>query len=73
MIAHIRLLFWIGLGLVFLPNLGIPNTMKHIIAVLVGIAIIALSLGLRRHYKILKFKLRRAEQSVSEQETIIHE
>jgi hypothetical protein len=40
MIAKLRLLFWLGIIMIFLSFFGIPNTWKAVIAILVGIALI---------------------------------
>jgi hypothetical protein len=71
MIGSIRLICYIGIGMLFLPYFGIPNTWKLLLAILVGIALIVISFMMKKQYKILKFKLKRLEQPVFEQS--IHE
>ncbi|HTH92991.1 MAG TPA: hypothetical protein VL576_00735 [Candidatus Paceibacterota bacterium] len=67
MIGKLRILFWLGVLMLFLPFLGIPNTWKTIIAVIIGIALIALSILLRRKYRSLRHMIRTLEHSVIEQ------
>jgi hypothetical protein len=71
MIGNIRTICYIGIGLLFLPHLGIPNSWKFILAVAIGLVLIVISFLLKKQYKILKFKLKRLEQPVLEQ--TIHE
>ncbi len=74
MIAKLRLLFWLGIVMLFLPFLGIPNAWKTGIAIIIGIFLIAMSLGLRRHYRHLRHVIRNLEHSASEhlQPTELH-
>jgi hypothetical protein len=76
MIGKISMVFWMGVGMLFLPFFGIPNTWKLILAVLVGLALIALSFMLRKSYKLMKYKLRKFEQEIPVEtvvETSMHE
>ena len=72
MIGKIRLLFWIGMIVLFIPYFGIPNTWKNIALGGIGIILILISFRMRKVYKSMKFRLRRFEQSVPA-EDIIHE
>ncbi len=54
MIGKLRLLFWIGIAMLFLPFLGITNTWKMILAILIGIVLIALAFLLRKEHHNLK-------------------
>lgn len=67
MMGKIKLLFWIGLVMLFLPFLGIPNVWKTGLAIFIGLVLIVLSFSIRRGIKLLKFKLRRLEQPVVDQ------
>jgi hypothetical protein len=72
MIGKISIVFWIGLGMLFLPFFGIPDSWKLILAVLIGIALIALSFTLRKNYKLMKYKLRKLEQQIPA-DIVVHE
>lgn len=58
MIGKLRLLFWIGIVVCFLPYIGIPTWSKTALTALLGVGIIITSYRLKRVYKELKFKLR---------------
>jgi predicted Kef-type K+ transport protein len=76
MMGKISMVFWIGVGMLFLPFFGIENTWKLILAVLIGMALIVLSFILRKNYKLMKYKLRKFEQEVPVEtvvETAVHE
>lgn len=70
MIAKLRVVFWIGIVLLFVPFIGIPESGKSIITVAIGIVIIILSLKLKRAHKELKFRLRRYEEPTTTTESI---
>ena len=65
MIAKIRILFWIGVLMLFVPYLGIRSGIRAILTVALGALVIWLSLRLRRQYKELRFRLRRFEEPTS--------
>jgi heme O synthase-like polyprenyltransferase len=71
MIGKLRLLFWLGIVMLFLPFLGIPNTWKMILAMLIGIGLIALALSLRKQHRSLRHTIRTLEHSITE--SIHHE
>ncbi len=71
MIGKLRILFWTGIVLLFVPQFGIPQTFKSILTVGLGILVIVLALKLRHGYKKLKFQLRHTEE-VTTQQDIIH-
>ncbi len=62
MIRKLRILFWIGIVLLFVPFFGIHSSWKSILTVLIGVGIVYLSLSIRKDYKIIKFKLKRFEE-----------
>ena len=66
MIGKLRLLFWLGIIMIFLSFLGIPNTWKMIMAILIGIALIIISFSLRKKYRSLRLVIRNLERSVPE-------
>jgi len=63
MIGKLRLIFWIGVVMLFLPFFGIPNTWKTILAILVGIALIMISLALRKQYRVMRMTIKMLEQN----------
>lgn len=71
MIGKLRILFWIGVILLVLPHLGIPDTGKTIFTIALGLVVITLSIKLRHAYKKLKFQLRHVDQPKVE-ENVIH-
>lgn len=54
MIGKLRLLFWLGIIMLFLPFFGIPNTWKMIIALLIGVTLIGIAILLRNNYRALR-------------------
>jgi hypothetical protein len=66
MIAKLRLLFWLGIVMLFLPFFGIPNTWKTILAVLIGIFLIWVSIALRRNYRTMRHTIRTLEHPTNE-------
>jgi len=71
MIGKLRLLFWLGIIMLFLPFLGIPNTWKTILAVVVGIMLIALSISMRKTHRSIRSIIRNLEHTIAEH--TIHE
>jgi hypothetical protein len=67
MIGKLRILFWLGIVMLFLPFFGIPNTWKTVLAVLIGIALIIASVSLRKRYRALRIHIRSLENTVVEQ------
>lgn len=71
MLGKLRLLFWIGIVLLFLPFFGIPSTWKTLLTILAGIGIAYLAFRLRYAYKKMKFEMRQAVPP-ADNPTIIH-
>ena len=71
MIGKIRLLSWIGIVLLFVPHIGLPQAWKDILTVILGICVIVLSFKLKRVYKKMKLKIREYEQVVQQHETVV--
>jgi hypothetical protein len=67
MIGRLRLVFWTGIALTFLPFFGIPNTWKTGLAIAIGIGLIVLSIALRKKYRALRLIIRNLERTVAEQ------
>jgi NADH:ubiquinone oxidoreductase subunit K len=65
MIGKIRIVFWLGVVLMFLPFFGIPNTWKTVIAILIGISLVLIAVQLRKHYRSLRIIIRNLEQSAA--------
>lgn len=66
MIGKLRLLFWIGIFMIFLPFLGIPNTWKMTITMLIGIGLITTAVALRKRHRTLRGIIRNLEHTVTE-------
>jgi uncharacterized membrane protein len=66
MIGKLRLLFWMGIVMLFLPFFGIPNTWKTILAILIGLVLILVSLSLRKRYRAMRNIIRNLEHSVAQ-------
>lgn len=62
MIRKLRILFWAGIVLLFVPFFGIHSSWKSILTVLIGAFIIYLTFSIRKDYKVIKFKLKRFEE-----------
>jgi hypothetical protein len=60
--AKLRILFWLGVVTIFVPYLGITSGIRTALTILIGALIIWLSLRMRKHYKELKYKLRKLEE-----------
>lgn len=80
MIGKLRLLFWMGIFMIFLPFLGIPNTWKMILAILIGIGLIIMAVTLRKRHRTLRGIIRNLEHTITEtalqipqDETLHHE
>ncbi len=58
MIAKLRILFWIGIIILFLPFFGVPDWLRTALTIAIGIVIVYLTFSLRRSYKKLRFELR---------------
>lgn len=61
MIGKLRLLFWLGIVMLFLPFFGIPDTWKMYLAVLIGAGIIALAILLRKNYRAMRLVIKNLE------------
>ncbi len=70
MIGKLKILFWTGIVLLFLPNFGLPDFLKTIFTVVIGMLVIFLAVKLKHGYKKMKYELRHVEK---ETEPIIHE
>ncbi|MBY0329032.1 hypothetical protein K2Q02_02995 [Patescibacteria group bacterium] len=58
MLRKLRTLFWLGILMLILPFIGIPNTIKMIIALSIGLGLIILAVGMRKEYRTLRMKLK---------------
>lgn len=56
--GKLRLLLWIGIIVLFLSFFGVPDWLRTVLTIGVGIALIYLSYSLKYAYKKLKFELR---------------
>ncbi|HEY0980035.1 MAG TPA: hypothetical protein VGE18_01355 [Candidatus Paceibacterota bacterium] len=62
MLSKLRTLFWLGIAMLCISFVGIPDAWKMVIAFGVGAVLIALALGLRRDYLKLRLKLKEYAQ-----------
>jgi hypothetical protein len=67
MIGRLRLVFWIGIVLTFLPFFGVPSTWKTVSAIVIGIGLMILSIALRKRYRALRLIIRNLERTATEQ------
>jgi len=58
MLSKLRTLFWLGILMLVLPFIGIPNTWKMITALIIGLGLIVLAFGMRRDYRLVRMKLK---------------
>ena len=58
MLSKLRTLFWLGIFMLILPFIGIPNTWKMILALIIGLGLIVLAFGMRRDYRLVRMKLK---------------
>lgn len=66
MAGKLRLLFWIGIVLLFIPYLGITEGIKTILTIASGLALIFVAFKLKHAYKEIKYRLRRYEEPASQ-------
>lgn len=64
MIGKLRLLFWIGIVMLFLPFLGISNIWKEVLAMIIGLILILMSMRLRKNYRAMRSIIRNLEHSI---------
>jgi hypothetical protein len=64
MLGKLRLLFWIGIILLFLPFLGIPLLWKKVLIAIIGAGIVYLSFRIRYAYKKMKFEMRQGSPDI---------
>lgn len=62
MIHKLRILFWLGIGMIFLSFIGIPNTVKMCIAIGIGSTILFLAFRMRHDYQVMKNTLKQYGQ-----------
>lgn len=72
MIARLRAVLWIGIVLLFVPFLGVPDWLRTIVIITIGVVLIYIFYTLRRSYKKLKFELRQGVSAPVENSSIIH-
>lgn len=69
MVSRLRVLLWIGIIVLFLPFFGVPDTIRAMLTIAIGVVLIYMTFSLKRAYKKLKFELRQG----TDQPTTIHE
>ena len=65
--GKLRLLFWLGIIVLFLPFLGVPDWLRTALTIFIGIILIYLTFKFRYMYKKMKFELHQQEQIATEQ------
>lgn len=73
MLGNLKILFIIGIIILFLPYMGVPDSWKKIITIVFGAIILYITFALKYKYKILKAKLNRLEQPIINNDIQIHE
>lgn len=63
MIGHVRTVLWLGVIMMFLPFLGIPNTWKAVCAVGAGVVLVYTAFNLRKHYRAMRSVIKNLEHS----------
>ncbi len=58
MIGRFRVLLWVGIILLFVPFLGIPDVLRMGLTIVIGVFVIYLTFSMKRAYKKMKFELR---------------
>jgi hypothetical protein len=66
MIGKLRLLFWLGIVMLFLPFFGIPDTWKTALAILIGIGLVTIALLLRKSYRAQRIIIRNLEHTITQ-------
>lgn len=56
--GKLRLLLWIGIVVLFLPFVGVPDWLRAALTIVIGLVLIYLSYTIKYAYKKLKFELR---------------
>lgn len=59
--GKLQVLLWIGIIVLFLPIFGIPDWLRTVVTIVIGLVLIYLSYTLKYAYKKLKFELRPQE------------
>ncbi|MFZ4500256.1 MAG: hypothetical protein ACOYMZ_02010 [Minisyncoccia bacterium] len=58
MLSKLRILFWLGIITLCISFIGIPDSWKMTSALVIGVALIALAVTLRKEYRLLRLKLK---------------
>ena len=72
MLSKLKILFWIGIIMLFVPFLGITSPIRTGLTIVLGVLVIWISIRLRTHYKALRFRLRKFEETPSLVDVDIH-
>lgn len=65
MSGKLRLLFWIGILIMFVPYLGVTSGIRTGFTIILGMLIIWITIRLKHNYKELRFRLRRLEEPMA--------
>jgi len=63
MLAKLRILFWIGVVILFVPYLGVTSSVRTTLTIGIGALVIWLSFRIRKNYKELRFRMRRLDEA----------
>lgn len=72
MATKLKILFWAGIVLIFIPFIGVGTTIKHALTILIGALVLWIVFRMRKHYKELRFKLRKFEEPTAVIDQDIH-
>lgn len=72
MFTKLKILFWIGIVLLFLPFIGITSSMKTVLTIAFGALVVWIAIRMRRQYKELRFRLRKFEEPTNTMDAEIH-
>lgn len=68
MLAKLKILFIIGIFVLVLPYVGIPGSWKNLIEIALGAFIIYIVFSLKHDYKLMKIKLGKVDQPITNTE-----
>ncbi len=72
MLTKLKILFWIGIVLLFLPFIGVASSIKTAVAIALGALVVWIALRMKKQYKELRFRLRKFEEPTNTMDGEIH-
>ncbi len=70
MLGKLRVLFWTGIVLLFVPYIGVTEGVKTMLTIAIALVILITVFKLRRSYREMKFRLRRYEEPATTTDSI---